>query len=64
MDLLKHGLSIYTIEAYNIFEQEFIDGASYNYEEVHGNILGRIFEYGFQVNKSSITLSYTIKHKE
>ncbi|KAJ8438344.1 hypothetical protein Cgig2_013392 [Carnegiea gigantea] len=34
MDLLKHDLFVYTIEAYNIFEQEFIDGAFCNYEEV------------------------------
>ena len=43
MDLLKHGLSVYTIEVYNIFEQEIIDGASCNYEEVQSNILGRMF---------------------
>ncbi|KAJ8452000.1 hypothetical protein Cgig2_016581 [Carnegiea gigantea] len=39
MDLLKHGLSVYTIEAYNIFEQEFIDGAACNYEEVQEKYL-------------------------
>ena len=38
LDPHKHGLSVYTIEVYNIFEQEIIDGASCNYEEVQGNI--------------------------
>ena len=47
LDLLKHGLSIYNIETYNIFEQEFIDGASCNYEKVQGNILGRMFRVWF-----------------
>ena len=47
-DLLKHGLSVYTVEASNIFEQEFINEASYNYnKEMQGKILERMFRVWF-----------------
>ncbi|KAJ8435688.1 hypothetical protein Cgig2_027278 [Carnegiea gigantea] len=42
INILKHALSVYTIEAFLMFEKEFIDGASYNYKEVDSSTSDRV----------------------
>ncbi|KAJ8435945.1 hypothetical protein Cgig2_023321 [Carnegiea gigantea] len=50
VNILKHALSVYTIEAFLRFEKEFIDAASHNYKEVDGSTSNRSFEvWGFRV---------------
>ncbi|KAJ8419803.1 hypothetical protein Cgig2_032135 [Carnegiea gigantea] len=42
INILKHALSVYTIEAFLMFEKAFINGASYKYKEVDSSTSDRV----------------------
>ncbi|KAJ8424456.1 hypothetical protein Cgig2_016223 [Carnegiea gigantea] len=42
VNILEHALSMYAVEAFLMFEKEFIDGASYNYKEVGSSSCDRV----------------------
>ncbi|KAJ8423422.1 hypothetical protein Cgig2_032672 [Carnegiea gigantea] len=42
VNILKYALSVYTVEAFLMFENEFIDSASYNYKEVGSSSSDRV----------------------
>jgi len=51
LNIFKHALSVYTVEAFLIFEKEFIDGAAYNYKEVDSSTSKKSFEvWGVRVS--------------
>ncbi|KAJ8420929.1 hypothetical protein Cgig2_017125 [Carnegiea gigantea] len=37
VNILKHAISVYTVEAFLMFEKEFIDGAAYNYKAIESS---------------------------
>ncbi|KAJ8437407.1 hypothetical protein Cgig2_008760 [Carnegiea gigantea] len=44
INIVKHALSIYIVEAFLMFEKEFIDGVAYNYKEVESSTCDKSFE--------------------
>jgi len=44
VNILKHAMSVYTVEAFLMFEKEFIDGAAYNYKAVKSSSYAMSFE--------------------
>ena len=44
VDLLNHSASVYTIEAFALFEKEFVDGDGYKCKEVESVSCDRRFE--------------------
>ena len=44
MNILKHAMSVHTVEAFLMFEKEFIDGAAYNCKAVESSSCAMFFE--------------------
>ena len=52
INILKHKLSVYMIEAFLMFEKEFIDGAIYNYKAIESSSCAMSFEvWGVRVSR-------------
>jgi len=54
INILKHAMYVYTVEAFLMFEKEFIDGTTYNYKVVESSSCAMSFEvWGIRVARES-----------
>lgn len=54
INILKHAMSVYTVEAFLMFEKEFIDGAGYNFKAIESSSPDMSFEvWGIGVARES-----------
>ena len=44
INILKHAMFVYTVEAFLMFEKEFIDGAGYNFKAIESSSSAMSFE--------------------
>ena len=64
VSILKHAMSVYTVEAFLMFEKEFIDGATYNYKAIESFSSAMSFEvWGIRVGRDSHGVDpYEVRH--
>ena len=48
INLVKHALSVYTIEAFLVFKKEFITGAGHYHKELGIENYNKVFRWGVQ----------------
>ncbi|KAJ8436534.1 LOW QUALITY PROTEIN: hypothetical protein Cgig2_026649 [Carnegiea gigantea] len=62
ISILKHAMSVYTVEAFLMFEKEFIDGAAYNYKAVERSSYALSFKGIRDARESHREESYEFRH--
>ena len=54
INILKHAMSVYMVEAFLMFEKEFIDGATYNFKAIESSSSAMSLEvWGIRVARES-----------
>jgi len=61
INISKHALLMHIIEAFLMFEKDFIDSATYNYKEVESSTCNRLFEVSGA--RSSLMVPHIITRK-